>query len=168
MRFLLIPALISVALTAIWVVAVHPYTAEYASGDETAMSGGTIPAIAVILALHGGLTFSTVWGKWTTVEEAVKLKDRDKFNLHRDKRIPFYAKVVLVMFSVFLIAGFCLVNFQHLLTGGFTIFSIVMGVTSFLAMVFDLDNPLSGFWNVQNVPGEWVSDGREDAEGPVS
>ena len=108
----------------------------------------------VIYALLAAFTTANVWSQWVAVEEAVKTGDRQKFVQNKDKRIPETLKLLLLMFSVFLVVGFFLLYFKNPLPGGFSIFAVTMAVSAVWTVIMDLDDPFTGVWNVQ-IPEEW-------------
>ena len=138
---------------------------QYIQGDEGAVASGLVAVVAVAYALYAGFIFVNVWSQWTTIEEAVKTykvatdevtKDQahQKFILNKDKRIPKTAKILLFVFSLFLVVAVYLLYFQNSIPGGYAIFTVIMIVSTYWTVIMDLDDPFSGIWNVQ-VPEEW-------------
>jgi len=154
MKIFLKPLVLSVLGTGLWILLRTWGLDEYLQGDEGAIASGLVAFLAVAYALFAAFLFATVWSQWVAVEEAVRVKDRQKFDLHKDKRIPRTAKALLLLFSFFLVGAFYLLSFRHLATGGFSIFAVIMVIITYWQVILDLDDPFTGIWNVE-VPKEW-------------
>ena len=155
MKLLTKPLVLSLASTGLWFLLRFIGLGDFIQGDEGgAMPSGTIAFLGVIYALLAAFTTANVWSQWVVVEEAVKTGDHQKFILNKDKRMPGTLKLLLLMFSIFLVVGFYLLYFKNPLPGGFSIFAVTMAVSAVWVVIMDLDDPFSGIWNVQ-VPEKW-------------
>ncbi len=154
MQLIFKPLVLSLVSTGLWFLIRFLGLGHFIQGDETALSGGTIAFLGVIYALLAAFTTANVWSQWVAIEEAVKTKDHQKFLQSKDKRIPGTLKLLLLMLSVFLVVGFYLLYFRNPLPGGFSIFAVTMAVSAVWVVIMDLDDPLTGIWNVE-VPREW-------------
>ncbi len=127
---------------------------KFIRGDEGVMSSGTIAFLCMVYALLAAFVTATVWSQWVAIEEAVKMKNYEKFMQDKDRRIPNTLKFLLSMFSVFVVAAFFFLYFQNGLSGGFSIFAVTMAVLTVWTVIMDLDDPFTGVWNVK-VPEDW-------------
>lgn len=153
MKLLIIPILVASACTGLWLL-LRLFLGQYLSGDEGAMTSGTIAFFGIVYGIFATLLLVTVWNQWNAVEDAVNTKDRKEFDRMAEKRIPPTVKVLLFALSVLPVAAFFLTSFQHGPTGAFSIFGPSLIVAGVWAVIMDLDDPFEGVWNVE-VPEEW-------------
>lgn len=152
------PLLFSVVLAWLWngysrYVGIDPEI----KADETIMVGATIVTLGVFYALMAAFVLAAVWQQWVTVEEAVNSDDKPAFLKHARKRIPGTIKLLILIFSTLLLGGFFfLAAFKSAWAGSFSIFAISLILSIYWAVVTDLDDPLTGVWNVSRVPKNWV------------
>lgn len=123
-------------------------------GDEGSMAGAAAPILGVFYAIFATFLIVTVWSQWNDVKDAVQSEDWKKYLLHKDKRIPGTLKRLFLMLSIFLVGALMLIYWRHLLTGGFTIFTISAAVSACWMAIMDLDDPFTGEWNVK-IPDGW-------------
>ena len=157
MKFLIMPIAMSVVGAGIWAILYMNGFNSLIAGDHEAMASGAIAFLAIAHSLFANFMFATLLPQWRGIREAVETKDRTKFNIHRRKELPETMRGLMILLSLLLVTAFYLLSFEHLLTGIFTIFSVVMIVTIYWVVIADLD-AFRGFWSVQNIPEEWLKD----------
>lgn len=126
------------------------------SGDEGAMSSGTIAFLGIAYSILAGFLFVNVWQQWNLVNEACTpgALDKKKFDENKNKRIPETVKSLWLIFSVIMIASFFCLYFKNALPAMLTIFAVTFVINVYWEVVLDLDDPFTGVWKV-TVPGEW-------------
>jgi hypothetical protein len=149
------PFVISVIVSVLWVL-IYNYIGFNSNLklDEGIMASGTIALLGVFYALLTAFVFATVWQQWVSIEDAIKTRNKEEFIKHKDKRVPFTVKLLIVIFSFFLIVAFFLISFKNLILGVFSIFVITFILSMYWQVITDLDDPFTGIWNVE-VPKEW-------------
>jgi len=157
LRLLLWPFVLSFLNTGVWVGLRYLGISSLISGDEGVMVSGTNALGIVLYALLAGFITVTVWNQWEAVHDAVKSKDREKFKLYKNKRLPKPLKMLLALYSLYIAGGFHLTLYRNLLDGVYTAFGIALLLSTVWAVVMDLDDPFTGFWNVK-VPKEWLDE----------
>ncbi len=160
LRILIKPLIFSVVVVLIWYFINYLFGSSFFLSnlklDEGIMASGTIAILGIFYALLTAFVFTTVWQQWVAIEESIKTKNKEEFIKHKDKRIPFTVKLLVFLFSVFLILAFFLISFKNIITGVFSIFVISFILFIYWQVILDLDDPFTGIWNV-NVPKEWQS-----------
>jgi hypothetical protein len=160
-----IAGLINVALSAL---VMNPLLSE-AAREEVVVS-------TYAINLFVGWVFFSAWflakadEEWKKVADAVIRKNRDEFMIEAPKRIATSIRVLYLLISLLVILSFHLFHIGHSLV----LFEIQFGV-GFLVMVtilvlWDLDDPVSGVINVQNIPQEWLNElvARQEIDGGSS
>jgi len=153
------PVVLSGVNVAVWFWLRKAGISLYIAGDEGVMTSGTSALLFTIYGLLTALICVTVWNQWEAVQSAVKTVDEAKFREYKDKRLPLPLKLVMLMFSLFIVFAFHLMTYRNVLDGAYTSFVVAMALSLPWFVIMDLDNPFTGYWNVKGkIPPEWMKD----------
>lgn len=155
MKYLIMPILLSIVGAGLWAVLYLSGWNSFVEGDQEVMTN-TITFVGIAHSLFASFILKALYPQWKGIREAVKAKDRDKFKLHTEKELPESVKGLMMLLSLILVAAFYFLGFENFITGIFTQFVVVLLVTTYWVVIADLDGPFKGFWNVTNIPKEWL------------
>jgi hypothetical protein len=160
MKLLIMPVALAFVATVFWMLLwLNGFEIVSNKADEGLMSSGTIAFLFFIYGLLAVFVMAKVWGEWCDMETAVRKGDEEKFLDLKDRRVPRTLKMLLVVFSLFIVAAFFVSGFESAVKGAFSIFAVVFMLTAVWNVLMDLDDYFTGEWNVEisSLPTEWQS-----------
>ncbi|MDD5178287.1 MAG: hypothetical protein PHT54_03345 [Candidatus Nanoarchaeia archaeon] len=153
-NFFIRPILIAITLAGLWYLLKLNGFIFNTDFDTEILSSGTISSLGIFYTLVYAFVLATVWNQFLEVEESIKVKDKESFIRHKDKRIPLPIKLLLFVFSILILGAFFISPFKNSIIGFYSVFAVALGLSMNWSVIVELDHPFEGIWNLR-IPCEW-------------
>jgi hypothetical protein len=150
------PLLFSYAVCIAWLIIYRGDCGiAFLPGDEKSIAS-FVSIFTTGWAFLAGFSLAKVYSHRSDTKRAVAANDWNQFVLCMSRRLSPMTYVVLTILSVFLLGELFSLQFRNTI---FALYSI--GGASFVLalmpeMIRDIDDPLEGAWNIDNIPEEWI------------
>lgn len=151
-RWMVISTAVGLLNTAASYYLINPLTI---ATDETAINtlGGLV---GTLFALIYAFVLADIGSEWKAVRDAVRAGDLKTFLKETPKRMPASFWFAVVFISVLLIGTYHLFHYESLLTLVVAQTFVGMIVAMLLQILIDLDDPITGVINVEEIPNKWL------------
>ena len=151
-RWIIISTAVGLANAAVNYYIINPLTVK---ADETAINtlGGLV---CTLFALVYAFVLADTGSEWKAVRDAVRDGNEDLFRREEPKRMPasFWLAVLFVSISVMVIYHLFHYDSTIILVATNTMVGMIIALL--LQILNDLDDPITGVINVENVPPKWL------------
>ncbi len=158
MRILIKPSISTFGVVLLWLLLRWLGVEWTFKEDDDLFSSGTIATLGIFYSFVAVFILNKVWGQLIDSQNAVSAKDSETFFRIQETRIPGTIKLVLLIFSFFLVGAFFLANFKSFLGGLYSVSVITFILALHWEVMIDLDDPIKGVWNVERIPEKWLEE----------
>ena len=125
--------------------------------DEGPLLMGTFLFLSVAYGITVATTFESVWEKYQTVVKSVLTRDERTFLVYRDERIPIVIHLLILSFSLPLMAMVALVEYHAAATGFLAVFATSFVLSLYWVVVVELQDPSQSLWFAERIPKDWLT-----------
>jgi hypothetical protein len=151
-RWIIISALAGIANAAINYYIVNPHTVV---ADETAVNtlGGLV---CTLFALVYAFVLAETGSEWKATRDAVRDGNKEVFLKEAPKRMPGSFWLAVVFVSLCVVVIYHLFHYDSTFILVATHMMVGMIIALLLQILQDLDDPITGVINVDEIPAEWL------------
>ena len=154
------PVIISI-LTALVSLVVSPFVEwhYHTAKVDTAAIVGVAGIFGIFWAVLGTYALNMAVKRWWVLSNAIRTQDRKRFLDYYYGHVPSPLKLLIVLNSLALETGLFMLHFHCALCGVVSCFWVTLIMAACYEAIDDIDTPLKGIYNVQNVPKaeEWLA-----------
>ena len=148
------PFFFGIASFVFFLIFINPYNADFKSAE--------VAVNTYALNIFVGWTFFSAFlllradEEWKRVDEAIRENNFKRFKIEIAKKMAISVKVTYLIISAFVVFSYYLFHYESMVLA----FVIVFG-TSFIVglmkiVLWDLDTPIDGLINVEDIPKSWL------------
>jgi hypothetical protein len=115
-------------------------------GDAEYFLGAVIFLGSASWVLKATEALSVIWDQYREVVEAVKRADREKIIELKDDHIPLLVHFYLSMLGLMTIGVTMILPYREAIDGSIVVFLVTLIFTFYVAIVFELEDPLENKW----------------------
>lgn len=136
----------------------HALGITFAHEDKELIFIGPYAALAIFHSILAGILLTDVLKRHRGVSVCILQNDKDTFLIYRQVRLPGLSKVLLGIFSFFLVTGMSLMTFSLWWTGPVVVFALTFLLSAYWVVVTELEDPLTAAWFHHKAPREWIEE----------
>lgn len=152
----IIPLPSTTLIALFWRYTFYYYNVHFDVGMEGIVTSSWITEFGILYVFLAGLVATIVLSEYKKMRMAVKKWDLDTFMDLRDEEMSHLVYAVIVIFSLFLLFSFMMLDYPKMWDGLVLVSSTAYLLTLILFVITEIDDPCSGFWFIKSIPPEWL------------
>jgi hypothetical protein len=152
---IVIPALISVAITLFWKFVLNDQGLYFDKDTETSLLEVLLPLVGFTYVIFASIAVNSAFDRYKTIRRSVARRDVHAYLEHRDQHLPALLHVLVAIPSLILLFIALTHRYDNIAVGTAAVYAVSLVILITLAVINELDNDHKRKHFRNQIPKHW-------------